>query len=135
MNRDYDIDKRNYDKLVERREALKISDDASQSTAEVQFNVIEPPREPLVPTGPNRVLLSAAVLCAGLGVGVGIAFLIGLLRPSFYSREECELVTQLPVLGVVSRIWTRGEMVRRRMDVVTFGVGCFVLVEIGRAHV
>lgn len=127
LNRDYAIDKRNYDELVQRRESLKISDEASQTTDDVRFNVIEPPREPLVPVGPNRILFSAIVLIVGLAAGGLIGFGIGMVKPAFYTREDCEELTGLPVLGVVSRVWTRGELLRRRMEVATFGVGCVVL--------
>ncbi|NKC12953.1 MAG: chain-length determining protein [Gammaproteobacteria bacterium] len=130
LNRDYDIDKKNYDELVQRREALKISDEASQTTDDIRFNVIEPPREPIVPTGPHRIILSAGVLVVGLGAGVGLAFLIGLLKPAFYGRDDCESITQLPVLGVVSRVWTRGELFRHRMEVVTFALGCIALLAV-----
>ncbi len=127
LNRDYNIDKKNYDGLVERREALKISDEASQTTDDVRFNVIEPPREPLVPVSPNRILNSAIVLVVALGVAIGLTFGVGLLKPAFYGREDCEQAVQLPVLGVVSRVWTPRERFRRRMEVATFAVGCMAL--------
>ncbi|MFT5394095.1 MAG: polysaccharide chain length determinant protein (PEP-CTERM system associated) [Gammaproteobacteria bacterium] len=130
LNRDYGIDKGNYDALVQRREALKISDEASQTTDEVRFNVIEPPREPLVPTGPKRILFSVLVLLGGLAAGVGAAFLGGRFKPAFYDRDDCEEITRLPVLGIVSRVWTRRELLRRRMEVGTFAVGCVVLLGI-----
>ncbi|MBT6272869.1 MAG: hypothetical protein HOI95_01905 [Chromatiales bacterium] len=130
LDRDYSVDRSNYDQLVQRREALKISDDASQSADDVRFNVIEPPREPVVPAGPNRIMFSAVVLVAGIAAGVGFAFLIGLARPAFYGRDDCEQITQLPVLGIVSRVWTRRELFRRRMEVATFAVGCVALLAI-----
>jgi polysaccharide chain length determinant protein (PEP-CTERM system associated) len=130
LNRDYAVDKNNYDELVQRREALKISNEASQTTDEVRFNVIEPPREPLLPVSPNRILNSSVVLVVALGAGIGLALGMGLLKPAFYGREDCERVTQLPVLGVVSRVWTTRELFRRRMEVATFALGCFALLGI-----
>lgn len=128
LNRDYEVDKRNYDELVKRRESLALSEQASQTSEGVRFNIIEPPRVPLRPIGPNRPLLSAGVLAAGLGVGVGLAWLLAMVRPALYSREEVEQVLNLPVIGTVTRTWTRGEIVRRRMEVSTFVFGCLVLV-------
>lgn len=127
LNRDYAINKRNYDELVKRRESLSLSEQASQSSENVQFNIIEPPRVPLIPTGPNRPLFSAMVLALGLGVGVGCAWLFAFVRPAVYSREEIETAFNLPVLGTVSRSWTSGEVIRRRMEVSTFFVGCLLL--------
>ncbi len=128
LNRDYGIDKKNYNTLVQRREQLKISNDASQTTDNVRFNVIEPPREPLAPVSPDRVMLSTAGLGGGLAAGLGLAFLIGLLKPAFYTRNDFSELTRAPVLGVISRIWTTRERVRRRIDVVTYALGCVVLV-------
>ncbi len=128
LNRDYGIDQKNYDELVKRREALKISDDASQSTDEVQFNIIEPPREPLVPTSPDRPVLNAAVLVGGIAVGVAFAWLLAMMRPAFYTKEQFSELTELPVLGVVSRLWTPREMLRRRLEVASFAVGCLFLI-------
>jgi len=128
LNRDYEINKRNYEELVKRREALKLSDDAVQTTDDVQFNIIEPPRVPLVPVSPNRPALSAGALVAGLGAGLGLAWLVAQLRPAFYTRDELAETVQLPVLGTVSRMWTRREALRRQMEVVSFGVGCLVLI-------
>ena len=130
LNRDYDIDQHNYSALVARRESLKISDDASQSTDAVQFNIIEPPKEPLVPTSPDRPRLNIGVLVAGLGVGILIAVGVGMLRPVIYTKEDFSELTDIPILGTVSRVYTKGELVRRRVEALTFGFACLCLLGI-----
>jgi polysaccharide chain length determinant protein (PEP-CTERM system associated) len=127
LNRDYDVNKNQYDELLKRREALNISEQANQTTDTVQFNILEPPRVPIVPTGPNRPLFSAVVLVMAFAIGMGIAWVVGMMRPAVYSAEELENAFSVPVLGTVSRVWTQGELVRRRFSVVTFVCGCFVL--------
>ena len=128
MNRDYEIVKANYGKLVSRLESLKISDEAGQSAGEVQFNIVEPPRVPLVPISPDRPKLGAAVTVVGLGGGIGLAILLAMLRPSVYTKEGFREITELPVLGVISRLWTPRERMRRRLELGTFALGCLVLV-------
>ncbi len=128
LNRDYAIDKRNYEELVKRREALKLAEEAGESTEAVQFNVIEPPRVPLLPTFPNRPLFNLAVLLIGWGSGAAVAWLFGMLSPTVFTREALEQLTELPVLGVVTRKWTQAQQLRRRMEVASFGVGCAFLV-------
>jgi polysaccharide chain length determinant protein (PEP-CTERM system associated) len=127
LDRDYGVNKRNYDELVKRREALRIADDAEKSTDQVQFNIVEPPREPFNPSSPNRVLLSSGALVVGLGAGIALAFALSLVRPAFYSRSDLVSVTDLPVLGSVSRILTPEEKVHRRLGYAAFMGSAVVL--------
>lgn len=127
LNRDYGLDRSNYDQLVARRESLKLAQEASQSGDTAQFNIIEPPREPLTPSAPNRPALNAGVLVGGLVGGMAFAWFLAMLRPTFYTKEGFADVTELPVIGVVSRIWTRRELLQRRMEVASFTLGCLCL--------
>jgi polysaccharide chain length determinant protein (PEP-CTERM system associated) len=127
LNRNYKVIRTNYEKLVQRYEALKITDEAGQSSEAGQFNVIDPPRIPLVPVGPNRPRLSIMVLVFGLAGGVGVTILLALLRPAIYTRQALREISDLPVFGVVSRLWTPRERFKRGMDVATFAVGCLCL--------
>ena len=128
LNRDYDNDRKNYDALVQRREALEISEEASQTADDIQFNIIEPPVEPLVPTDPNRPALNVLVLFAALAAGITLAWGVGMLRPAFYTKDDFNEFTDVPVLGSISRVWTRGEVIRRRAEVVTITVGFLCLI-------
>jgi len=127
LNRDYAINSRNYQELVKRRESLKIGEQAGESNDAVQFNVIEPPRVPLLPVSPDRPKLSIGVFVAGTAGGLGLALLIAMLRPGVYTRQGLEELTKLPVFGTVSRIWTPRERLHRRLEVAFFGVGCLLL--------
>ena len=69
LDRDYEVNKRQYDTLLERLESAKISEQAEQSSENVKFRVIEPPTVPLKPSGPNRILLNSMVLLLALGSG------------------------------------------------------------------
>ena len=104
LDRDYEINRKKHDELVSRREALRLSEQAEQSKQEVQFKVVDPPRVPPNPTGPNRFLLMSMVLAAGLGSGVGLAFLIAQLWPTFDSRTSLARITDIPVFGSVSAV-------------------------------
>lgn len=127
LNRDYAVDRKNYDALVSRRESLKLSDEAGKTTDDVQFNIIEPPRVPIIPSSPNRPLLNAMVLAAGFGGGVAMALLFAMIRPSFYTKEDVVSFTDLPVLGVVARNSTTKEIFGRRVGYAIFVAGCLSL--------
>jgi polysaccharide chain length determinant protein (PEP-CTERM system associated) len=104
LNRDYEVNKRNYDTLLERLESAKISESAEQSADNVKFRVIEPPIVPISPSGPERAALNTLVLLAALGAGIGVALLLAQLRPTFASRDLLQQVTGVQVVGTITAV-------------------------------
>ena len=104
LNRDYEVNRKKYDELLSRRESARLSQEAEQSKQDVRFKIVDPPRVPLEPTGPKRLLLMTMVLGAGLGAGLGLAFLIAQLWPTFDSRRSLKQVADIPVFGSVSAV-------------------------------
>lgn len=102
LNRDYEINKQQYDTLVQRLESARISEQAEQNAENVKFRVIEPPVEPVKPSGPNRLALNSLVLLAALGAGLGLALLLAQLHPTFSTRDVLARVTGVPVFGSIS---------------------------------
>jgi polysaccharide chain length determinant protein (PEP-CTERM system associated) len=114
LTRDYLVNKDNYEKLLGRREAAKLSGELN-STAEIMtFKIIDPPTLPLAPVGPNRALLHSAVLLAALACGGAVAWFISQARPTFDGPGTMRQVTGLAVLGTVQMNWTAAETVKRR---------------------
>jgi len=120
LNRDYNITKQIYENLVMRRESSQLSYEAEQTGDELQFRIIEPPRVPLIPFSPDRIILFTMVLIGGVGAGIGITLLFELVRPTFFTRQQLEENYDLPVLGSVSMYWSFAERAKRRMGVVMF---------------
>lgn len=102
LQRGYSITQSKYNELLSRRESARLSSDVDSSADGFQFRVIDPPRVPDSPTGPNRPLFLTGVLVAALGAGVGLAFIFSQLRPVFFSARQLSAVTGYPVLGSVS---------------------------------
>lgn len=116
LNRDYEIHKRNYNDLVARRESAAISGELDVASGVADFRVIDPPRVSPRPVAPNRYLLLAGTLVASLAAGLAVAFGASQLRPVFFNAQELRLATDLPILGVVSRLTGSNELRRSRMD-------------------
>lgn len=53
LNRDYEINKRNYEDLVKRRETAELSGDLDSATGGVDFRLIDPPRVSDKPVSPQ----------------------------------------------------------------------------------
>ena len=127
LNRDYQVNKDNYQKLLERRESARLSGDLSSATDMLTFRVIDPPTVPTQPTGPNRLRLFSLVFAAALVAGVAVAFLMSQLRPTFLSQASLREVTGLPVLGSIGMNWTAEQTVRRKRRLAALGVSVLVL--------
>ncbi|MFL9923619.1 Wzz/FepE/Etk N-terminal domain-containing protein [Herbaspirillum lusitanum] len=120
LNRDYMINKDNYEKLVTRRDAAKLSGDLSSATDLMTFRVIDPPTVPRIAVGPNRLRLFSLVFAAAVLAGLGATFVMSQIRPSFLSQHQLQEVTGFPVLGAVAMSWTDAEVAKRKRGVKVF---------------
>lgn len=127
MNRDYEVNNANYEKLLARRESAAMSNEMDAGTGGLDFRVIDPPRVPSIPSSPNRPWLYTLVLLAGLLAGVALAFVMSQIRPVFSDREALREFTGLPLLGSVSMIWTLDQKRKSRQRTVVYAMTCFGL--------
>jgi polysaccharide chain length determinant protein (PEP-CTERM system associated) len=128
LNRDYNLLKSNHGQLQSRLESARLARKADSRSESVRFRIIDPPRVPIQPSEPNRILLSSAVLGIGLAVGFGIAFLMGQLRPTFDERSLLNEATGLPVLGSVNMVWTSDQVRARKVRNLSFLVSLMGLI-------
>ena len=127
LNRDYQVNKTNYEKLLERRESAKMSGEMATTTELMTFKIIDPPMVPQTATAPNRFRLVSLVLLGALLAGIVTAFLMSQIRPTFQSQNALRERTGFPVLGTVSMIWTDQEMIKRKKGVYAFGLSLLFL--------
>ena len=124
LNRDYEINKVNYEQLISKREAAKLSGQLSSTTEMMTFKIIDPPFLPIAPVGPNRMLLYSLVLLVALMSGLGTATAISQARPTFAGPGAMRELTGLTVLGTVTMNWTAPEQRRRHRGQYLFGLAC-----------
>lgn len=127
LNRDYEVNRANYQKLVERREAAKLSGDLSSATDMLTFRVIDPPTVPLAPAGPNRPRLFSLVFVGALVAGLVVALLMSQVRPTFLSQAALREVTGVPILGSIGMNWTTEQKVKRKRRLYAMGASVFAL--------
>jgi len=128
LNRDYQINKENYEKLVASRESAKISGDLNTTTEMMTFRVIDPPTLPITPIGPNRLRLFSLVFIVALAAGLAGAILLSKIRPTFLSQADLLEATGMQVLGTVSMNWTETERKRQKRSVYALGTSFFILI-------
>lgn len=114
LTRDYDVNKKNYESLLARRESAAITGDMEANNNVMNFRVIDPPQVPPTPSAPNRPLLVSGVLIGAIAAGVVFAFLLSQIRPTIGDERKLRLVSGLPVFGTVVMAWSKTQMRRRK---------------------
>src|SRR5215469_1220722 len=113
LTRNYEVTKKAYDELLARLDSARLGRQAA-STGLVRFQVINPPAASYTPVFPNRLLMIPGAFFLALGIGVGVAYLLHLLRPVIVSSRQLTAATGLPVLGAVSLAWAEMHRLERR---------------------
>lgn len=109
LNRDYDVIKAKHQQLLQQLETANLGEDVSRSVDDVQFRIIDPPYAGTSPVGPNRPVLLSMVLIGGLAAGVAIAFLLNLLKPTFFTNRSVKSTLGIPVLASVSLLQSKAQ--------------------------
>ncbi len=132
LNRSYNIDKSQFEEFVKRRELLNVTDEAVQDDSlNLQVKVLEAPLEPIIPIGPSQKLLKFGVFVGGVGGGIGLAWLLAMMRPVIYTREELQELVELPIWGTVSMVLTAKMKWLHGVQNAAFVVGALGLVAVG----
>lgn len=122
LNRDYSIIRDGYDGLRKRQESARLARDMDTKAQKIQFRVVDPPTLPLQPSGPNRPILTTAVLFVGIGVGIAFAFLLSQINTTFISVNRLRSTFTLPVLGRISAIISSRQRRQRLRELSGFAV-------------
>jgi uncharacterized protein involved in exopolysaccharide biosynthesis len=120
LNRDYAIQKQNYEALVARRETAVLSRDLEAATGVAELRTIDPPRVSLNPLFPHRKILAPLALVVSLCAGLAASYFFSLVYPTFHDNHALKAVGQRVVLGAVSLVPTKAVLARRRQAAVLF---------------
>jgi polysaccharide chain length determinant protein (PEP-CTERM system associated) len=130
LNRDYNVLKDQNDRLVARREQLRLRGAAESTADAVRITVLDPPSVPTTPAAPNKPLLLIGVLFAALGAGGAAAFAMSQVQGTYPTAARLARASGLPVLGSVTEILTadlQAQRSQRLRRFVAAGSGLAVL--------
>lgn len=122
LTRDNALLKRNYDELRSRKESAKMARELETKAQKVQFRIIDPPKVPIKPTGPNRPLFMSVVLFAGIAGGLAFAFLLSQINTAISTVDALRSKFSLPVLGSITAITSPLERRRKIRELSGFAV-------------
>ncbi len=120
LTRDYEVNKKNYEQLLARRESAQISGEMENSAGVAEFRVVDPPRVSAQPVWPNRNLLLLLGLLVSVAAGFAAAFIRDQSRPTFFDLRTLRNVTQVPILGAVSFFSDAKAKAKARISGLTF---------------
>ena len=123
LNRDYAIQKQNYDALVSRRESALISGEVQAATGVADFRIIDPTQVSPNPVAPNRKMLIPVALLASLLAGLGASYFVSVVHPTFHDARTLKRLVQRPILGTVSLIRSPEVLSRARRRTLLFAGG------------
>jgi len=123
LNRDYAIQKQNYEALVTRRESALISGEAQAATGVADFRIIDPTQVSPDPVAPNRKMLVPLALLASLLAGLGASYFASVVHPTFHDARTLKRIVQRPMLGTVSLVRSPEVLVRCRRRALLFAGG------------
>ena len=103
LNRDYDSNKQNYEKLLQRRDAARLAGSIEENTGAREFRVVDPPRVSPRPVSPNRPLLLGIFFVVSLVLGLAVALVRELANPAFYEPNALKAATKVPLFGAITR--------------------------------
>lgn len=110
ITRDYQTALDFYNELLKKRDQSAMATELERNQQGEQFRVLDPANLPDKPSFPNRPLFALGGFGGGLGLALGLAFLLELRDTSLRSEREVEFALKLPVLATVPII----EPVRRK---------------------
>lgn len=130
LNRDYDSNKINYEKLLSRRDAARLAGSIEENTGAREFRVVDPPRVSPKPVSPNRPLLLIATLILSVMLGMAVALVRELSNPAFYEPNALKNATRVPLFGAITRYRDAEALRRDRRQQIGFAaiIGSYVLV-------
>jgi polysaccharide chain length determinant protein (PEP-CTERM system associated) len=130
--RNYDIDRANYKDMMTRQQSMEMSESVEQNREDLKFRVIEPPKVPLESirktAWQKQLAFIIGVLAAGIGGGLGFAYMLSQIHPTIYNQRTLSELTELPVFASISRVPTLRERVRKGLDLTTFAATGLMMV-------
>jgi len=123
LDRGYATIKEQHEKLLARREAARLTEAVDENTGDFKIRLTDPPFVKSPPDVPNKKILTILVSLFAIAAGIGLALLLAMIRPVFFTQRSLASSLNLPTLGTVSYVDSPDEATKKVAGRTIFGAG------------
>lgn len=127
LTRDYENTKTSYEDLLNKKLEAQLSENLEKRQKGANFQVVDPANFPERPFLPNRKKIIGMGFVGGLGVGIGLVFLLDMLFPVFSSLKQLQDVSEFNINFGIPYISSATERRRRMENAIVFGCAFLVV--------
>jgi polysaccharide chain length determinant protein (PEP-CTERM system associated) len=113
LNRNYELSKKNYDDLLNRKNQSELATSLDKHQKGQQFHIIDKPSLPMKPASPNHAAIALGGLAAGLALGVALVFLLETKDHSLINEKDLSRLFTFPLMVGLPSLSTKAEIRRR----------------------
>ena len=127
LTRDYDVNQKIYQELLQRRENARVSKSLDKERSGLTFEIQEPAKLPLIPTGLRFIHFALAGLVLGLAIPVGLIFVMLQVDPRIRFSQVISSELEIPVLAEFRRITSYSDLRKEKSNLYMLGLGFLVV--------
>lgn len=127
LTRNYDVNQDIYQDLLKRRENARVSRSLDQERSGLTYEIQEPAKLPLIPTGLRFLHFVIAGLLLGILIPVGFIFFIIQVDPRIHFSQTILSEFEVPVLAEVRKIRSYSELRSEKVNLSLITVGLFIV--------
>ncbi|HED32866.1 MAG TPA: hypothetical protein ENJ08_01430 [Gammaproteobacteria bacterium] len=127
LTRNYQVNQEIYQDLLRRMERARVSRNLDKENQGLIFKIQEPAKIPLLPTGLRFMHFMLAGLVFGIGVPVGLIYVMLQIDPRIRFSKVISEELNIPVLAEISQISSVSDLRKAKVNLLVLSFG-FVLV-------
>ena len=131
LNRGYDQSKKDYDALLEKKNASEMATSMEQMQQGERFTVLDPPSFPAKPDFPNRLKFCVLGLGVGGFLGLAIAGTFEFFDDRLHGEKEIKALLPIPVISEVPEVVSPLDVEKKKRRItIGWATSAFVFVVI-----
>ena len=127
LTRNYQVNQEIYQDLLKRRENARVSKSIDQEQQGLNFEIQEPAKLPLIPTGLRFLHFVLAALILGIIIPVGLIFIMLQIDPRIRFSQIISAELNVPVITEISKINTSQDVNKDHANVFIIMTGVMVM--------